>query len=554
MRLAEHWDYFRRSPSFALAFGLSAWMPADIRANVAKSRRFVILVNRKFTKIRHHSESPMVQGHAALVTVAIVLVALPSRGFAQGAPPAPAAAAAPAPPADAKTALANAEKAMGASNLKTVQYSGAGSSAGIGQNRNPSANWPLVRVTSYVREFDFSVPASRAQIVRLQDGNQQKQDQTILSTAPWGQQYDLWLSPFAFLKGAAANPPTMEFKTVMGIPYTVLTYMLQNKYKVRGYIDDKNMIYKVETWVENQVLGDMLVEAFYSDYKDYSGVKFPTTMITKQDGRNTLILIVDEVKPNAAVNIQAPQQAQTPGAAPAAAPSAVAVKTEKIAPGVYYLMGGSHHSVVVEFADHLAVIEAPQNEERSLAVIGEARRLSRKPIRYLVNTHHHFDHSGGLRTYVDAGATIVTHDINKAFYERVLSPTAPRTLNPDRLALNKKAPMLKIETVADKKVLSDTARTLELHLIKDNAHNDGILMAYLPAEKILVEADAFTPPAPNAPPATTVSPNTTNLVDNIERLKLDVDWILALHGPGVATKADLYKAVGKPVPASGAGH
>ena len=92
--------------------------------------------------------------------------------------------------------------------------------------------------------------------------------------------------------------------------------------------------------------------------------------------------------------------------------------------------------------------------------------MGRKPIRYLINTHHHFDHSGGLRTYVEAGATIVTHEVNKAFYERVLSPTAPRTLSPDRLALAKKAPELKIETVTDKKVMSDKTRTLELHLVK----------------------------------------------------------------------------------------
>src|SRR6185503_5098842 len=124
-------------------------------------------------------------------------------------------------------------------------------------------------------------------------------------------------------------------------------------------------------------------------------------------------------------------------------------------------------------------------------------------------------HSGGLRTYVEEGATVVTHDINKAFYETVLAPSAPRTLNPDTLALEKKkVPTLTIETTGDKKVLMDKARTLELHLIKDSPHNDGILMAYLPTEKILVEVDVYTPPAADAPPATAVNPSTTNLVDN----------------------------------------
>ena len=219
-------------------------------------------------------------------------------------------------------------------------------------------------------------------------------------------------------------------------------------------------------------------------------------------------------------------------------------------------MGGTHHSVVVEFADHLAVIEAPQNEARSLAVIKEIRKsVGKKPIRYIINTHHHFDHSGGLRTYVEEGATVITADSNKAFYEKVLSPAAPRTLNPDSLALEKKKiPTLKIEPVTDKKVLMDKDRTLELHVIKDSPHADGLLMAYLPAEKILVEVDVYTPPAANAPPATAVSPATVNLVTNIERLKLDVDKILPLHGPGMVTKADLYKAAGKAVPATVAGN
>ncbi len=114
--------------------------------------------------------------------------------------------------------------------------------------------------------------------------------------------------------------------------------------------------------------------------------------------------------------------------------------------------------------------------------------------------------------------------------------------------------MLKLETFGDMKVLSDKARTVELHLIKDNPHNDGIIMAYLPAEKILVEVDMYTPPAPNAPAPTAVNPNSASLLANIERLKLGVDRILPLHGPGAATLADLYKFVGKPMPAAAAGN
>jgi glyoxylase-like metal-dependent hydrolase (beta-lactamase superfamily II) len=197
----------------------------------------------------------------------------------------------------------------------------------------------------------------------------------------------------------------------------------------------------------------------------------------------------------------------------------------------------------VEFADYIVVVEAPLNEQRSLAVIDEVKKLiPGKPIRYVVSTHHHFDHSGGLRAYVAEGSTIVTSDINRDFYQKSLA--RPRTLNPDRLAQSPKKP--NVETTGDKKVLTDGTRTLEIDLIKGSPHNDGILLAFLPKEKILIEADVFTPPAPVAPAP--VNPSSSNLVDNVEKLRLDFETILPLHGPGAAPRADLYAAVRKPMP------
>ncbi len=452
-----------------------------------------------------------------------------------------AATAATAPAQDATSVLAAAAKAMGADNLKTIQYSGMGSNAGIGQNVNPRTAWPVGRVKSYRREIDLGAGASHVQLVRVQNGAEQTQNQYASSSAPWDAQFSYWLTPYGFLKGAMANNATVKPETVDGTKFNVVTFTLQNKYKVVGYIDDKNLVERVQTWIDNDVLGDMPAEAWYGDFKDLSGMKFPTMIIEKQGGFPTLILVVSDVKPNAAVSIQAPPQA-----APAAATQTASVQSEKVADGVYYLRGGTHHSVAVEFADHIAVIEAPQNEQRSLAVIAEVKKLiPNKPIRYLVNTHHHFDHSGGLRTYVDEGATVVTQEVNREFYEKALA--APRTLNPDRLAKSQKKAT--IETFGDKKVLSDGTRTLELYRIKDSPHNDGIVMAFLPKEKILVEADVYTPAnaaGGNAPAA--VNPATLNLVDNVEKAKLDFETILPLHGPGAVKRADLYAAVRKPVP------
>jgi glyoxylase-like metal-dependent hydrolase (beta-lactamase superfamily II) len=163
-----------------------------------------------------------------------------------------------------------------------------------------------------------------------------------------------------------------------------------------------------------------------------------------------------------------------------------------------------------------------------------------KPIAYVVNTHHHSDHAGGLRTYVAEGIPIITHVSHKGWYEREIFRN-PHTLNPDRLSRTPHAPML--ETMGDKRVLSDGKMTLELHLVRGNLHSEGLLMAYVPTLKLLIQADAFAP-RPGAAPLPSPSPYTTNLVDNVERLKLDVQRVAHVHG-GVDSWAAVLQAAGR---------
>jgi len=216
----------------------------------------------------------------------------------------------------------------------------------------------------------------------------------------------------------------------------------------------------------------------------------------------------------------------------------VRAESQKLADGVWLIAGGTHNSVAVDFRDFVTVIEAPLNEERSLAVLGEVSRLiPNKPIRYVVNTHHHFDHSGGLRTYLAQGATIVTHQANREYYEQVLFNPAPRPLQPDRFSTfypyfaGGRRP-LPIETVNQKYVLSDGVRTIDLYPVQGLNHAAGMLIAYFPKEKILVNADLYTPPAQGAP-APAANANMRTLQQNIQRLKLDVAQHVPIHGqPG----------------------
>jgi glyoxylase-like metal-dependent hydrolase (beta-lactamase superfamily II) len=441
---------------------------------------------------------------------------------------------------DAKTILANAAKAMGAENLRTIQLSATGSNAGIGQNLNPNVAWPVGRVKAYTRQIDFGAVTSQVDMVRVQQGGpDQTQSQSISSASPWNSQYSFWITPAGFLKGAMAGNASVSSATMDGAKYSVVSFTLQNKYRMVGYINEQNLVERVQTWIDNDVLGDMPVEAWYTGYKDFAGLKFPTMIVEKQAGFPVLILTVADVKPNAAVNIAAVPVAAADAGAGALA---VAVQSEKVTDGVFYLKGGTHHSVAVEFSDHVIVIEAPLNEQRSMAVIGEVRKLiPNKPIRYVVNTHHHFDHAGGLRTYAAEGATVLTHETNRQFLAKALS--SPRTLNPDRLAQG--SATANIEGVADKKVLTDGTRTLELHPIRDNPHHDGLLLAFLPKEKMVIEADVYTPAQANPAPNNRI---TANFVDGLEKSKLDFETILPLHGAASAARADLYAALGKPAP------
>jgi glyoxylase-like metal-dependent hydrolase (beta-lactamase superfamily II) len=360
-------------------------------------------------------------------------------------------------------------------------------------------------------------------------------------------QLDILLTPHGFLKAASAANPTAISLTLPGSPgaitqngkATLVSFTAMGKYRVNGTFNDQNMLELVQTWIPNPVYGDMLYELRYTNYKDFGGVKFPTVLhIHQGDPRlsvahNSMEITVNNVQPNVSVAaITVPDAVQKATAPP------VQAQSQKLADGVYLIAGGSHNSLAVEFRDYVAVIEAPLNEERSLAVIGEVNKIiPSKPIRYVVNTHHHFDHSGGLRTFLAQGATIVTDQANREYYERVLFNPAPRTLQPDRFStyypyfVGGRRP-LPIETVNQKYVLSDGVRTVDLYPVQGLNHVAGMLLVYLPKEKILVNADLYSPPAQGAP-APTANANMRTLQQNIQRLKLDVGQHVPIHGqPG----------------------
>ena len=464
-----------------------------------------------------------------------------------------------APAQDAISVIAAVSKTLGADSVTTVEYSGSGYDFVFGQAYSPTSPWPKFVVKSYSRALDLKIPASREERIRLQyetpprGGGQQpvigerRQTQVVIvgPTTPWAQQLEIWMTPYGFLKAAANSNAKVKPTTRAGRKYMLVSFIGQNKAAVNGYINEQNLLERVETLIDNPMLGDTPITFVYSDYKDFGSLKFPGHLVETQGDHPILDIAISAVKANGPVAIEAVRA----GAEGTTQTAMQRPPTEKLADGVYLILGSGTVSLAFDFKDYSVVLEAPASEERAQAIINETRRLiPNKPIRYVINTHQHFDHSSGLRTFVAEGATIVTQAVNKPYYERVL--TAPHTLNPYLSPKQRGRQKVKVETVEEKKVMTDGNHVIELYHLQGNLHNAGLLIAYLPKEKILIQADVYAPPADPNGLALPINTYTQNFLENLDRLKLDIGQVISIHYPADGRKityADMMRSLGKQI-------
>jgi len=447
-----------------------------------------------------------------------------------------------------------------ANDLKSVRYAGDGVGYTFGQAYRPGEAWPKIRVNSFTRTINYETGAMREEIVltraeALGGGGyphtaSQRNEQYVHGAYAWNQTasgpaagprfvsdrvHQLWITPYGVIKAALRNNARTATHGHGGKVYTTVTFAEPGRFRAVALIDDAGRVQRVESRAPDPVLGETEVVTTYEGYADFGGFAFPTRIRQTQAGAPVLDLTVREVVPNAPADIALPDAVRT---------ATERVTVDKVADGVWFIAGGSHNSVAIEMKDHMILVETPLSDGRSGPVIDEVKKLAAgKPIRYVINSHSHFDHSGGLRTAVAEGATIVTQAQNKAYFERAFA--TPNTIAPDRLA--KSGKKAKVVAVSDKMVMRDGTRTVELYHVADSHHSDTFLMVYLPKERILIEADSFTPGPPNAPPPSQLNPNNTNLVDNLKTRGLGVDKILPLHGRVVAV-GELYAAVGEKTP------
>jgi hypothetical protein len=518
---------------------------------------------------------------------------------------------------DARSVLEASLKAMGGTNLKTIQYSGGGWSSRIGQTYGLNEDWPKYEVANYTRTIDYDAKWSREDYTRRQgkypllgrppmpeehvtailSGNNawdMQGDKPVPLTSPYldGVPYadlrllEIAITPHGFLKMALATKdataitlpiigPSDFGLSQFGRKVTIVSFTI-GKYRVNGTINDQNLVELTDTWFPNPVYGDMDYEMRYTRYKNFGGVMFPTLVhVHHGDPRlnpahNYYEYDITDVKANVPVTpMPVPELVRAATLAP------VKVESQKLADGVWLLGGGTHNSVLVEFKDFVTVVEAPNNEARSLAVIDEVNRLvPNKMIKYLVNTHHHMDHAGGLRTYLSQGTTIITHASNKQYYLDVMFHPAPRELQPDRMSLYSPMYMISrrpapIETVGSadfggpgtgasgstRYVMTDGDHMMEVLYVEDmnyelgdpsyaqGNHSNDMLMAYLPKEKILINADLYSPPAPGAQPPAAPTAAMLTLYQNMRKYKLDVAQHVPIHGR-VGTNEEFVKLLG----------
>jgi len=458
--------------------------------------------------------------------------------------------------ADAQAVLKRAAQAMG--EPKTLHYSAEGTGYTFGQAFAPGQAWPKITVHSQIRTINYDSGAMREEFTLSRAepkggggyplAGQQRNDQFISGAQAWNMAastaqpgsrfvtdrfHQLWITPHGVLRAAIKNQASVDFQTRKGKSLAVVSFTEPGRFVAKVFINEAFLVERVESRLPDPVLGEVSAVTQYSDYREVSGIQFPMQIRQSQGGHPTLDVSVKEVVPNAPADIQVPV---------AVAKATERVLSEKVSEGVWFISGGSHNSVAIEMKDHLVLVETPLNDGRSALVMEEVKKLAPgKPIRFVINSHNHFDHSGGLRSAAAAGATVITQAGNKAYFEKAFA--TPNRIAPDLLA--KSGKKAKLIGVGDKHELSDGTRTIVLHRIKSGNHNDTFQMVYLPKEKLLIEADAFTPGPPNAPAPATPNANNLNLLENIERLKLAVDTILPLHGR-VVPVGELYTALGKP--------
>ena len=427
--------------------------------------------------------------------------------------------------------------------VKTLIVEGAGVDPNVGQNRNP--NDPLLdwKVTEYKKTIDLTHGRMRIQ--------QHRQAQFAFSMANDVRQNMALDGDIAFnldSSGKAYRAPEAAVRDrrieMLDNPLAIVRAALDPGVKVNHLrTEGKLQLVDLKTakgdeltlamdstthlpasvrWLSSSDnLGDIHNETFFMDYETVDGLKLPKRYVTKIDFRNytTADIHVSKNTLNGDPGDLAAPTAVASGKPPV--PGPITAHPVAVAKGVWWLQSsGNHSSTLYEFADHLTLFEAPSSAAQARVLIDTARSVvPSKPLTEIIISHHHFDHTGGLRSVVAAGLTIISHKDNEQYFRELVS--RPATLHPDELARH---PLpLKFRGVGERAVLKDSAMEVDLYQLQGNIHSGLNLVAWVPRYRFLSQSDLFDAYWHRHLWA-------DNYFENLERLHLHFDKDLPVHG------------------------
>ena len=324
---------------------------------------------------------------------------------------------------------------------------------------------------------------------------------------------------------------------------------------------------RIRTLDYDNMWGDVTYDEVLSDWRDFNGVKVAMNRKYELNGRMVQDVQLTEFQANPKVDparFSVPAELRDGAAKPATgnvpyqwvirrqfigvyldsdntsfdSKVTQSLRLNEIAPGVVHVVGGTHNSLLVEMSDHLVMVDAPISDAQSLWVVNAARqRFPGKPIRWLVLTHHHMDHAGGLRGILAEGAVLVVGQGAAQHYRKVLA--APMQRNPDMKPMDFSG--VQILEVPESHVMSDSkGRQVVAYAMLDNPHAKGLLMVYVPDAKLGFVADVWSPgtPMPDKPNAGLIA-----VVRTVQRTGIQPERFAGGHG-GVAPYEQLTKLVG----------
>ena len=466
---------------------------------------------------------------------------------------------------DVETTITDAMEALG--DVDSVSYRGSAANVAFQQCGANATDMlcegthdPMRPITEYVRVIDLDAQASRHAGSTMNIGpggsttvsagtffQQVTPDQADLSE-PWGDSLEYYITPWGFLQGAAESDTTSNRRSINGESYTVLSWSPEVKapsgasYVINGYINDENLVEHVETWLGENIMGDMHIMASYTDWRDFGGFMVPTQIEQTRGGWPYFRVNVTHADANMRnVDSLVPAPEAGGGGGFGGGGGEISVIVEDLGNDLYRLTTGgfSYDSLIYEFDDHIMMFEAGASHAVMEAYLEETRRLiPGKPLRYIMNTHPHSDHTAGLPVIVAEGATVITQANNVEFFERALN--TPRTLLDDALARNPQT--VWVEGVDTKAVYTDGDHTVELYHISPAPHSNGLMVAYFPEEEVLFQGD-FSLPAAGQPG----NDHVQALVPALEKLGVtDFERYINVHASAEPqTKDMLWDAVGK---------